>query len=307
MLLAAAMIAGCAGAGLGPEPTATPGPVKTLRPTFTHTPAKPTEPPATATPEVPPTETPVPATATPDVPPTETPVPATATPEAATLTITSQTANLRDGPGTGYGRFGQVKAGETYPVTGRNPAGDWWEIDFNGEAAWIYSQMATVAGADLVAVAENVPVLPTARPVAAAPKPAAKPAPQPTAPPAAPSYQFAAVGSAFRPNTNDWLTVRCRTKSNVASKDASPGILQVNGPVSAPAQPFGGSLVTANTGMETNMQYMYNDGCKVELRPYVAGSYTAFLVDGGGKQISDPITFATSGDQREVVLMWNPR
>ena len=32
------------------------------------------------------------------------------------------------------------------------------------------------------------------------------------------------------------------------------------------------------------MQYVYQTNCKVELRPFVAGTYTAILVDGGGNQ-----------------------
>jgi hypothetical protein len=306
VLLAAGMIAGCSGQGFGPA-APTPVPTKTLRPTFTHTPAEPTAAPPTATPEVPPTATPEPPTATPEVPPTDTPEPATPTPEAATLRVTSATANVRSGPGTGFSRVGRASAGQTYEVTGKNPAGDWWEIDFDGQTAWIYAQMATVTRPEIVAVAANLPQPPpTARPAAAAPRPA-QPAPAQPAPAPAPTYPFAAGGASPYPNTNDYLTVRCRTTRDVGSGQGPAGILMVNGPVSGGPQSFGTVLNRANTGMDKNMQYMYNENCKVELRPFVAGSYTAFLVDGGGKQISDPITFTAGGDQREFILIWAPR
>jgi len=221
------------------------------------------------------------------------------------LQVTSNTANVRSGPGTGFGRLGSASAGETYEVTGKNPAGDWWEINFDGQTAWIYGQMASVANPELVAVAENLPQPPpTARPVAAAPRPAAT---APPAPAPAPTYPFAAMGASPYPNTNDYLTVRCRTVREVGSGKGSEGILVVSGPGGTQQVSFGTILNRANTGMEKNMQYMYNENCKAELGPFVAGEYTGILVDGGGKQISDPIKFTAGGDQREFVLIWNPR
>jgi hypothetical protein len=299
------VVAGCAAGGFGPAPIESPAPVKTLRPTFTHTPAVPTAVPPTNTPEAPPTAT---FSATPEVPPTETPEPATPTPEGATLRITSNTANVRSGPGTGFGRIGSVSQGQTYEVTGKNSAGDWYQFEYNDQTAWIYSQMVDITGAEQVEVAANVPALPTARPQPAAPKPAPQqPAPQQPAPQPAPStYQFASAGASSRPNTNDYLTVRCRTTSDV-TKTPSAGILVVNGPMSSEPKPFKALLETANTGMDKTMQYMTNVDCKVELRPFVPGSYTGILVDGGGKQISEPITFEPSGDMREFILIWNPR
>jgi hypothetical protein len=260
--------------------------------------------PPTSTPEIPLTPTTEPPTPTSEVPPTDTPEPATPTPEGATLRVTSNTANIRSGPGTGFGRVGQVRQGETFDVTGKNPAGDWYEFDFDGKTAWIYSQMVSVTGADQVEVAANIPALPTARPAA---RPAA---PQPTAPPPpppAPTYQFAASGASPYPNTNDYLTVRCRTVREVGSGKGPEGILMVSGPGGTKQAPFGAILNRANTGMDKNMQYMYNENCKVELAPFVAGEYTGILIDGGGVQISDPIKFNASGDQREFVLIWNPR
>jgi hypothetical protein len=115
------------------------------------------------------------------------------------------------------------------------------------------------------------------------------------------------MGASPYPNTNDYLTVRCRTVREVGSGKGSEGILVVSGPGGTQQVSFGTILNRANTGMEKNMQYMYNENCKAELGPFVAGEYTGILVDGGGKQISDPIKFTAGGDQREFVLIWNPR
>jgi len=289
--------AGCATVRVSRGPVGTPVPIKTLRPTFTNTPATPTEIPPTATPVASPTSTPEPATPTPEEPT------ATATPETVGLTVTVATANVRSGPGTNYARIGQVRQGETYEVTGNNPAGDWWEFTFNGQPAWIFKDMVSVNGADRVQLASNIP----APPPTAKPRPTSPPAPpQPTSPPAQ-TYPFVASATAQYPNLNDYLTVRCRTVRDVASGKGAAGILKITGPMSPPPQSFGGALNIANTGMDKTMQYMYNESCKVEISPFVAGTYTAVLIDGGGNQISDPITFTPGGDVREWLLIWKPR
>ena len=115
------------------------------------------------------------------------------------------------------------------------------------------------------------------------------------------------MGASPYPNNNDYLTVRCRTVREVGAGKGPEGILVINGPASGGPQPFGAILNRANTGMEKNMEYMYNENCKIEIKPFVAGEYTGILVDGSGKQISDPITFNASGDQREFMLIWNTR
>ena len=100
-------------------PVATPVPSKTLRPTFTHTPAKPT---MTSAPNEP---TAAPATATPEVP-TDTPEPPTAaaspTSEVSRLTANG-VVNVRSGPGTNYAQIGRLQAGQSFDITGKNPTG----------------------------------------------------------------------------------------------------------------------------------------------------------------------------------------
>jgi len=220
------------------------------------------------------------------------------------------TVNVRSGPGTNYAQIGRLQAGQSFVITGKNPAGDWWQFDFNGRTGWVLGQMVRASGGERVQVAASIPPpptvapRPTARPVA---RPTARPQPQPQPQPPAASYQFAAVEAAAFPNTNDYVTVRCRATNDISRSTGPAGILLVTGPVSAPAQPFGEPLNWANTGMERPMQYLYSENCKVELRPFVPGTYTGILVDGSGKQISEPISFTPSGNTREFVLIWKPR
>jgi hypothetical protein len=53
-------------------------------------------------------------------------------------------------------------------------------------------------------------------------------------------------------------------------------------------------------------QPIYNDGCKVEIRPSVEGVYTAVLIEGG-QPVSDPANFTVAGDLREFIVRWEPR
>ena len=156
MLLVVAV--SCVGGRSGQGPVGTPVPTKTQRPTFTHTPSKPTE--------VPPTATPLPS-ATPEAPtPTLTPEPTveppTPTPQPASFTVQSTTVNVRSGPGTSYSRIGQLRAGQTYEILGKNDTGDWWQFSFNGDPAWVAAQMVQANGSEAVEVAANIPALPTA-------------------------------------------------------------------------------------------------------------------------------------------------
>lgn len=133
------------------------------------------------------TATPVPAEPTP-TPQADTPTPeaATATPEPPTATpvaaaqVRSQSAmNVRGGPGTNYPVVGALNAGETALITGRNAAGDWWQISLPGGAAgWVYGPLVESSGdTGAIAVAEAPPAPPTATPAPV--QPTATPAPAP--------------------------------------------------------------------------------------------------------------------------------
>ena len=164
MAVLAIGLSSCTASRTARGPVTTPVPTKTLRPTFTHTPAKPTmtaaptEVPATATSEAP--------AATPE-PPTEVPSP---TAEVSKLTANSS-VNVRSGPGTNYPQVGRLQAGESYVITGKNPTGDWWQFDFNGQSGWVLGELVRTNGGERVQVAANIVPPPTARP-----RPTARPA-----------------------------------------------------------------------------------------------------------------------------------
>lgn len=202
---------GCALADLivnndpGPEPT----PSFTPRPTFTPTTPATIEPVVaptfTPTPEPEPTATPEEPTATPE--PTAAPEPEpTPTPEAARLVINNPTLNVRGGPGTTFAIVGQARSGERYDVTGRNQAGSWYEINFNGRTGWVAGQFVRIEGdPGAIQVAANIPA-PPVQPVQP-PAPAPAPQPQPPAPVApapapAPSYPFSLLSGVERCDPN---------------------------------------------------------------------------------------------------------
>jgi len=325
LALMLAALAGCANAPGGGRggPTLTPGPIKTLRPTFTSTPAKPKP---TVTPGGAAAQAPVPAgqaqpaqaltatvapTAAPPTPePSPTPVPPSPTPEKASMTVSSPGAtNVRSGPGTAFAKLGEVQQGQSFEITGKNQVGTWWQFSFNGQPAWISGEMVSAnAAAKSVQVAASVPtapVQPTAapRPVQPAPAPV-----QPTAvppPPAAPT-KFRAAEARGIINPNDWVTIRCQlTPDSVNGIAGTLRVMRDGNPV-APDQVFGVPLNWANSGMSIENRYIYNENCKIELRPVIAGNYTAVLVEGG-TPVSEPLTFTVSGDTREYILVWKPR
>jgi uncharacterized protein YraI len=113
----------------------------------------------------------------------------TNTPEPPTdpVVVTNQGMNVRGGPGTNYAVIGSATAGQRFTVTGKNPQGDWWQVNFNGQAGWLYGPLVSAENTGSVQVAANIPAPPpTATPAPV--QPTATPVPaQPTQPPAAPT------------------------------------------------------------------------------------------------------------------------
>ncbi|MEI2688867.1 MAG: DUF3048 C-terminal domain-containing protein [Anaerolineae bacterium] len=145
-LLISLALAGCGGEAPLPTatPTKTPAPMAVAAtPAPTETPAPPTETPtATASPE--PT-----ATATPEGTPTPEPTP---TP-VAFLQPSEDDVNTRKGPGTGYGKVGQVTKADSLGVYGKSADGGWYQVCcVNGQQAWIATQFAQLSG-DTAAIA----------------------------------------------------------------------------------------------------------------------------------------------------------
>jgi len=304
VVMLAVVAVGCAGSRSAQGPVGTPVPTKTLRPTFTHTPVVPTDVPPTATPA--PTVTP--EAPTPTLTPEPTAEPPTPTPQPASFSVQNPTVNVRSGPGTSYSRIGQLTAGQTFDILGKNDTGDWWQFSYNGDPAWVAAEMVQATSVEAVEVAANIPALPTA--VKRVAQPTARPAaPKPAAPaaPPAPATKFALRGTQPYVNTNNYITVRCRVSRDLTDAGSFSGTMRVSGPGGTGEASFINKLVRANTGMadEAN-QPIYNDGCKVEIQPSVEGTYTAVLIEGG-QPISDPASLTVAGDLREFVVRWEPR
>ena len=120
--------------------------------------------PTAAVPTATPTSTPQPSP-TPS-PTTEFPTaaPPTATTVAAEAVAGADGANLRSGPDVSFSLLGHVEPGTSMRITGRS--GDWWQVDYQGSAAWVYNQVVTAANTENVpqVQAPATPVPPTAAP-----------------------------------------------------------------------------------------------------------------------------------------------
>jgi uncharacterized protein YgiM (DUF1202 family) len=205
------------------------------------------------------------------------------------------TANVRSGPGTNYPIMGEVRPGQTYEVTGKNPAGDWWQFNFQGRTGWVFGQFVQPnAAARSVPVASNIPTPPPT------------PRPQPTAPPPTqppPLSLFVQAGvPEFRnaDNTNfEWVTFWGRL-GKPDEFNASGYKLRVSVPSGTVEVPFNSIWQDAYAGYGGSA-FRYN--AKAELRR-TAGGFRAVVVDGSGKEVSDVITGTLLDRTHDVLLNW---
>jgi uncharacterized protein YgiM (DUF1202 family) len=103
------------------------------------------------------------------------PTPGATAPATASLVAGPEGANVRAGPETTYAILGRLAPGDSAIITGRYE--QWYQIDYQGAAAWIASWVVTATSA------ENAPEVPPpaghtpAEPEPAATEPASVPAP----------------------------------------------------------------------------------------------------------------------------------
>jgi serine/threonine-protein kinase len=85
------------------------------------------------------------------------------------IRVTSDSANLRNGPGTSYLVVGQAKQGDALPISARSVDGGWWQVCcVNGQSAWVSTQVVAVEGdTSGVQTARDVAPPPTAPPQSA--------------------------------------------------------------------------------------------------------------------------------------------
>ncbi len=311
VLIAAAVLAiglaGCSTARVARGPANTPVPTKTLRPTFTATVPEPTLTPSPTTAQPVSADQAPAASATPEgptataEPPTPEPSP---TAEPAAFTVNSASLNVRSGPGTAFGVIGRLTNGQSFPITGKNRDGSWWQFDYNGRTGWVAGSNVSVRSGDTVEVAQNIPVAPTA-----APRPTARPAaPRPAQPQPQPQPQvvtkYSLTKSELRPNTNPIVSVWCFVINQGGNGVVGGTIRVLQGGATVKEQPFNAVMARGDPGYSS--EYLYNDGCKVEL-PGADGTYSAYLIEGGN-QVSDAFTFTASGSTNRIAIIeWKLR
>ena len=176
LLLAGLWLAGCVAS---PQPVASFAPMDTpgstpaprtdapaLRPLSSDTPTLATVPTVVDIPTDIPTDTPIetPAPTDSSVPPTPTPALTPAPTSTGPLVYITRPMNLRGGPGTDYPVVGSADGGQSFPITGTNEQGDWWQIAVGDGVAWVYAPLASAEGSDGVPVVA-APPLPTQPPL----------------------------------------------------------------------------------------------------------------------------------------------
>lgn len=224
-------------------------------------------------------------------------------PVAPEVTINSA-INVRSGPGTNYGIVGAANAGERFPVSGKNPAGDWWQINYRGQTGWVFGQLVTPTNTTSVAIAQNIPAPPPPTPVPPTPVPptpvpaAPEPVVEPTAPPAAPqptaapvsNYQFkrAVVGKCERQPGLTWFEGRVYQNSQPANGFKVVFSYAPDGPpVTNPATsgPHEGYL-NWDPGYYSHI---------ISANEPVVGNWYVWVVDDAGNRISEMANWQSTG------------
>ena len=134
----------------------------------------------------------------PTVEPTPEPTPATPEPAPQTavslsVTVTGTVVHLRTGPGTEHATDGQVLAGDTLHVTGRNADASWLQVVHpvaTGESVWIYGPLTDISAA-IVQTLTTVAMVEIEVAPPPEPKPIVEPEPIPAPEPVVPTVSAA--------------------------------------------------------------------------------------------------------------------
>ena len=313
LLLLAAALTAC-GAKTTPEPTPAPPPTWTPTPIppqlANNVEATPTPPPPTPTPAaIQPTQPPAaeqPTDTPPPPPPTDTPAP-----QVAKAVVTAPQANLRKGPGTTHPKAGVVKQGDEFVVLGKNPAGDWLEIQVNGQPAWIFSNLVRVENPDVVEVSEIIPTPPPAPtqppppPPTATPKPAA---PDPCAGIGGDGCKWRIRGGpSFAPNTFGLkLTFGFVHGGRGDEPQGSYFVwLEKNGvklPIPDSVRSVAGAM---RSGPNGPYNYEYSIGLSDLPDGKIEGCYVGWVLDGNGERDSQNFQFCAPDGQGEVWILFD--
>ncbi|QLQ08335.1 MAG: SH3 domain-containing protein [Anaerolineae bacterium] len=233
------------------------------------------------------------------MPPTPIPEP------AAKAVVNTATMNVRSGPGTNYPITGRATRGTTFDITGRNAAGDWWQVCcVNSQNGWVVGRLVNISGnTSGVEVVSDVapPPAPTAAPTRSRADATAghQAGATPTSPPAATIFSQAGAELRDADDTNFNVVTFWGRLGRTAEVPITGGYrLRVSAPTGTIDAPFGSFWENAYSGYGS-AEFRYN--AKVEL-PRTAGSYRAVVIDGSGKEVSDPISGNLNDRTHDVIL-----
>jgi hypothetical protein len=311
-----------------PLPTGTPAPVPTVVPPPTPVPGEtalpvPQPEPVTGTPGI------LLPTPTPELPPTPTPLPTLTFTPAPTPTpfvyVESGFVALRTGPGPEYPLVAQLGPNIPIAIVSRNPQGTWYEICcVNGFSVWVAASHVRVindpSGAPLV-VANPAPL----------PTPTFTPTWTPTITPTPTStpYPFErAIGPQFFPTDNQFMTIWVKLFVGTPPlEQPAPGYCvavkfegfdRPNTNVDKPSSDAFEFSAPPGAGNRVQYNYKYeylppdpavldpNNTTDTRLTLLGTGTWTVFVTDCAGRQLSDAVTFTTSpsNPNREVYVGW---
>lgn len=270
--------------------------------------------------------------------PTATPLP-TATP-TPTLTPTpfilveSGLASLRTGPGVEYSLVAQLGPNLPVPLIGRNPEGTWYQICcVDGATVWVPSTHVQVKN-DLNGVAL---IKADASPPAPTPTIPPTPTGTPTLTPTPTRFPFErARGPEFFPTNNPFVTIWVKlyvgapNGTDEAEAPAAGYFLKVkfegadrpNTEKELPSTEQFSYSASPGAGNRVKYNYKYEysppiptpppaptptpDPVQGRIQLLGTGTWTVYVVDGAGNQLSDAVTFtgSPSNPNREIYIAW---
>lgn len=277
------------------------------------------EAPGLPTPSPLPTSSPTPEpSATPTFPPT-----ATATPTPY-IQVESGLVALRTGPGVEFPLLAQLGPGIPVAVIGRSDNGAWLQICcISGQTVWVAAAHVTIYNDIGALAASSIGPPPTSTPTGT-PTITGTPTPSPTP---TPHVFERAIGPQFFPTSNAYITIWAKLFIGTPPlEEPAEGYTLVVTFEGVPRPNAVGDAVSkdvfefsAPPGAGSRVQYNY----KYEYRPpdpntldaqnpaspqelIGTGTWSVFVSDGQGGQLSEPVTFTTAPDNpnREIYIGW---
>jgi len=310
----------------------TPGDVA-MAPTATPVSVSPGEivtpmPPMTVPPAAAATQTPSP---TPSQTPTETPTPSPTVTPTPYVEVPDGLISLRTGPGLVYPLVAQLGPGIRVAITGKFTEGGWYQICcINDQAVWV-----PIPSVSTFNDTTELPGVPADPPPTPTPTGTPTMTPTPTLTPTSTPYPFEqAIGPQFFPSENEFLTIWVKLfVGPLGMEDAAEGYFLralfegVDRPQTNVVRPsFDHFEYSAPPGAGNRVEYNYKyeftppnpddlERCQQTTPPPECsnrkiligeGTWTIYVIDGAGNQLSNAVTFTTRANNphREVYIGW---